>query len=91
MNELFPLRGRVDPVNEILRKAVLNELFILFPDDGLFSLRAPKEKLVGFPAEFVEFIVLDIVNTRLLEILQGAVRRDRNELIPGWRREFVQG
>ena len=91
MDELFPLKGCVDPVNEILRKAILNELFILFPDDGLFSLRAPKEKLVGFPAEFVEFIVLDIVNTRLLDILQGAMWRDRGELIPGSRRESVQG
>lgn len=91
VDELFPLEGCVDPVNETLGQAILNELFVLFSDDGLFSLRVPKEKLVGVPAEFVEFIVLDIVNTRLLEILQCAVWRDRDELIPGSHREFVQG
>ena len=91
MDELFPLEGYVDPANEPLRQAILNELFVLFPDDGLFSLRTTEEKLVRLRAEFVEFIVLDIVNTRLLKILQRAVRRDRNELIPASHREFVQG
>jgi len=80
------LKGCVDPVNEILRQAILNEFFVFFPDNGFFSLRAPEEKPVGVPAEFVEFIALDIVNTRLLEIFQGAVWGDRDELIFGWRR-----
>jgi hypothetical protein len=91
LDELFPLKGCVDPANETFGQAILNKLFILFPDGGFFSLRAPKEKLVGVLSEFIEFIVLNIVNTRLLEIFQGAVWRDRDELIPGLHREFVQG
>jgi len=89
--KLFFLKGLVDPANQILRKAILNEFFILFPDNGLFSLRATEEKLVGVLAEFVELIVLDVVKIRLLEILQGAVRGNCDELIPGWRQGFVQG
>jgi len=77
----FPLGGCVGPANEALGQAILNEFFVLFPDDGFFSLRALKKKLEGVPAELVEFIALDIVKTRLLEISQGAVWRDRDELI----------
>jgi hypothetical protein len=68
LNGWFPLGGCVDPVNEALGQAILNKLFVLFPDDGFFSLRALKKKLEGVPAELVKFIILDIVNTRLLEI-----------------------
>ena len=78
-------------MNQTLGDAILNELFVLFTDDGFFSLRAPEEKLVGVLAEFVEFIVLDVVEIRLLEILQGAVQANHDELIPGWRRGLVQG
>ena len=88
---MFFLKGCVSPVNEILRKAILNEFFILFPDNGLFSLRATEEKLVGVLAEFVELIVLDVVKIRLLEILQSAVWGNCDELIPGRRQGFVQG
>jgi hypothetical protein len=91
VDELFFLKGRGGPVNEIFRKAILNELFVLFPDNGFFSLTAPEEKMVGVLAEFVEFIVLDVVEIRLLEILQGAVRANHDEFIPGWRRGLVQG
>jgi len=73
-------------VDQILREAILNKFFILFLDNGLLSLGAPEEKLVGVLAKFVEFIVLDVVKTRLLEILQGTVWIDCDELIAGWHR-----
>jgi hypothetical protein len=85
-DELFFPKGCIGPANEILREAILNKFFILFSDNGPFSLGAPEEKLVGVLAEFVEFILVDVVNTRLLEILQGAVWIDCDELIPGWHR-----
>jgi hypothetical protein len=85
-DELFFPKGCVGPANEILREAILNKLFVLFPDNRPFSLGAPEEKLVGVLAEFVEFIIVDVVNTGPLEILQGAVWINGDELIPGWHR-----
>jgi len=85
-DELFFPKGCVGPANETLREAILNKFLVLFPDNGPFSLRAPEEKLVGVLAKFVEFIVLDVVKTRLLKILQGAVWVNGDELIPGWHR-----
>ena len=85
-DELFFSKECVGPANEILREAILNKFFVLFPDNGPLSLGAPDEKLVGVLAEFVEFIIVDVVETRLLEMLQGAVWMDCDELILGWHR-----
>jgi hypothetical protein len=91
LGELLLMDRCGTPPDEALGQAILDEPFIFLPDDGFFSPGAPEEKLVRVRTEFIEFIVLDVVNTRLLEILQGTVWRDRDELIPGSHREFVQG
>ena len=44
-DELFFSKECVGPANEILREAILNKFFVLFPDNGLFSLRAPDENI----------------------------------------------
>jgi len=76
-----PLDWGLRESNQILREAVLNELFIFSFYEDMFTLRAFEEKLISLFTQFIKLIIFDIIKVGLFESFQAAVRGNREELI----------
>ena len=71
MGNFVPLDWGLRESNQILREAVLNELFILFFYKDVFTLRAFEEKLISLFTQFIKFIIFDIIKVGFFESFQA--------------------
>jgi len=59
----------------------LNKLLVFFSYRNLFAPRACEEELVSILAEFIEFIIFNVIQAGFFEPLQRTVRDNGKELI----------
>jgi hypothetical protein len=67
--------------DKIFRETVLNELLVFFSYRDAFTLRAFQEKLISLFAQFIEFVIFNIIKVGFFKPLQGTVGGNCEELI----------
>ena len=82
---LFPLGG-IEELNQVLVKAELNKFSVFFAEGRILTLAGSEKELVGFRAQLVEFIVLDVKEVKLFEVFQATMGGQGNKLTPGEHR-----
>jgi hypothetical protein len=57
----------------MLVKTELNKFFVFFTKGRILPLAGSEKELVGFRAQLIEFIVLDVIEVKLFEVFQGTI------------------
>ncbi len=70
-------------LHQVLVETELQELSVLFADGWVLTPTGSEHELVCIRTQFVQLVISDVVEGKLLEMLQAAMRVQNDEPIPG--------